>query len=114
MADVYCTNCGEPWDWWFLRDELVYETSLDEDVIENWDMKLTDQIRADFKEIGWVFGENLAHIIRCESCPEGETKQTLRTQLQSVMVDLLGDDIDGIIAEMEDAEWMFGNDLLDQ
>ncbi|MHC4752304.1 MAG: hypothetical protein ACYTFW_20820 [Planctomycetota bacterium] len=111
MADIICPNCKEPWEWWFLKEDLIWETKLDEHVCENWDGTLTDEIRAIFKELGWEFGENISHIIRCEACPQGKTKVTLRSELAAAMSDLLGDDIDGFISEMEDAEYMFGDQL---
>lgn len=111
MPDIICPNCKEPWDWWFLKEELIWETNLDEHVCENWDGTLTPNIRAQLKEAGWEFGERISHIIRCESCPPGETKVTTRSLLAEALSDILGDDIDGFISEMEDAEYLLGDNL---
>lgn len=37
----------------------------------------------------------------------------LRAQLSAMLGDLLGDDIDGLAAELEDAEYMMGGQFLD-
>jgi hypothetical protein len=111
MPDIICPNCKEPWDWWFLKEDLIWEIDLDEKVAEKWDGTLTDELREKFKVIGWEFGERISHIIRCDACPEGETKVSLRSELASAMSDILGDDIDGFISEMEDAEYLFGDAL---
>lgn len=108
MADIICPNCKEPWEWDYIRWDLITDIRS----AKNFDGNLTDEIKEELKEHGWEFGNNLAHIIRCEACPEGETAHTTRTMLADAMSDILGDDIDGFIAEMEDAEYLFG-DLLD-
>ena len=112
--DVTCTNCGEPWDWDEVRYALIYETTLDEHVKEKWDGVLTDEIRAAFKAAGYEFGERVAHLTRCESCPPETVERkrpTLREMVAEATADLLGDDTDGYLAMMEDAELMFGEDL---
>lgn len=78
--DVYCKRCGEPW-------ELDYV---------QWDM--TPQERNHF----WA-GEG------CPSC-QGKTvgKRPFRAELTEVLHDVLGDDLDGLAAELEDAEFMLG------
>lgn len=111
MADIICPNCKEPWEWDFVRFDLIHETNLDDKLIDEWDGKLTDEIRKALKVVGWEFGNNLAHFIRCESCPPGETTHNTRTMLADAMSDILGDDIDGFISEMEDAEYLFGDAL---
>ena len=93
---------------------MIFETSLDEHVKENWDGKLTDKIRHAFEAAGYEFGERVAHLTHCESCPRGaQTHEhpTLRSMIADATADLLGDDIDGYLAMMEDAEYMFGADL---
>ena len=116
MPDCKCTNCGEPWDWFYLRDELIHETSEDYLVKSQKDNfieygVLSNATRFAFKAIGWKFGGTLAHIVRCECCPKGEEKVTMRGMLADAMEDILGDDIDGFISEMEDAEYLFGTEL---
>ncbi len=80
MADLYCTRCGEPWD----MDHVNFEMSPEE--------------RGRFK--------------KSEGCPAcyGKTveKRPFRAQLAAALGDVLGDDEDGLAAEMEDAEAMMG------
>ncbi|RMD67338.1 hypothetical protein D6833_00310 [Candidatus Parcubacteria bacterium] len=82
--DLYCMVCGEPWDVCYVQSDF------------------TPQEKADF-HAG----------LGCPSCegkrPEGGTP--FRSQLAAVAADLLGDDVDGIAAMMEDAEWMFGEEF---
>lgn len=78
--DLYCQICGEPYDVWSLQDMSFSEAQ-------------------DFKA-----GKG------CPCC-EGKKPKNMSayqknvTQLSSVAFDILGDDIDGIAAMMEDAEF---------
>ncbi len=79
--DLYCRRCGEPWD----MDHVNFEMTSDE--------------RNHFKA-----GEG------CPSCYGKEVaKKPFRAELAGAMADLLGDDEDGLAAEMEDAEALMGN-----
>jgi len=82
--DIYCTNCGEPYELWIEDDK---------------DRELIKSVRAG----------------RCPSCkgekPEGGIP--FRAMLASVMGDLLGDDMDGLASEMDDAEYMMGSSFWD-
>lgn len=82
--DLYCQRCGEPFDQYG-----VY----------NGDMTAEEkQLFLDGKE--------------CPSCHGKKIeKKPFRAELASVLSDVLGDDTDGIAAEMDDAEHMFGNEF---
>ena len=79
--DLYCSRCGEPWEVYYVTDEM------------------TPEERDDF------------HAGRgCPSCKGKEVEERpFRAKLTGAMRDILGDDIDGIAAEMEDAEFMLGS-----
>ena len=79
--DLYCQRCGEPYEHYYVMHE----------------MKPDEKQR-------FLNGED------CPSCI-GKTieKQPFRAQVASAMRDILGDDVDGIAAEMEDAEFMMGS-----
>lgn len=81
--DLYCQVCGEPYEVFFVTDDM---TPLE---------------RADF------------HAGRgCPSCKGRKQEKTpFRATLASAMTDVLGDDIDGIAAEMEDAEALMGSEF---
>ena len=78
--DLLCQRCGEPWDIFYITDEM------------------TEEERKDF------------HAGRgCPSCcktpDEGlhlSERQKDAVAAQAAMRDVLGDDIDGLAAEMED------------
>jgi hypothetical protein len=82
--DVYCKRCGEPYELLGITDDF------------------TDEERVRF----WA-GEG------CPCCygkPAPE-KKPFRAVLQEELEGILGDDHDGLAAEMEDAEAMFENEF---
>ena len=83
--DLYCQKCGEPYDCDHVHNEMSSE-----------------------ERNGFLHGEH------CPAC-KGKTveKVPFRAQLSSALSDILGNDLDGIAAEMEDAEAMFGGEFWD-
>lgn len=84
MADVYCKRCGEPWEFLYVQHDMTEEE----------------------RERFWS-GEG------CPACygkPAPE-KKPFRAQLASAFHDVLGDDLDGLAAEMEDAEYLLGKEF---
>ncbi|MDP2729610.1 MAG: hypothetical protein Q8O55_03925 [Dehalococcoidales bacterium] len=82
--DLYCKRCGEPYD------------------MDNVNFEMTTLERIHFKD-----GRG------CPSCyghPAPE-KRPLRAKLQEAAEDVMGDDMDGVAAMMEDAELEFGEDF---
>lgn len=78
--DLYCSRCGEPFD----MDHVNFE--------------MTPEERNHFK-----------HGQGCPSCyGKPVEKRPFRAQLAGAMRDILGDDEDGLAAEMEDAEATLG------
>ena len=79
--DLYCKRCGEPWDYYGVMHG-----------------DLTDEERERFRK-----GEG------CPACyGKAVEKKPFRAELAAVMEDVLGDDLDGVAAEMEDAEYLVG------
>lgn len=79
--DTYCKRCGEPWD--------LYG-------VEHGDMTETE------KERFWR-GDD------CPSCyGKPVEKRPFRAELTTALHGLLGDDLDGLASELEDAEFMLG------
>ena len=73
--DIYCPRCGEPFDVFSLVDDMTPEEARD------------------FKA-----GRG------CPCCKGQEvTERPLRAEATGVLLDVLGDDIDGVAAELEDA-----------
>lgn len=77
--DVYCKRCGEPWE----LDYIQWEVTAEE--------------RNHF----WA-GED------CPACRGQTVEQPFRAQVTAALHDMLGDDLDGLAAELEDAEAMLG------
>jgi len=108
--DVYCKRCGEPWD--------VYG-------VEHGD--LDDEERRRF----WA-GEGCPSCYGkepcdreepCEECSEWDgvfclaskskalTRKPARAELTAALHEIMGDDIDGLAAELEDAEFLLGKEF---
>jgi hypothetical protein len=82
--DVYCKRCGEPWD--------LYG-------VQHGDMTATE------RDSFWS-GEG------CPSCHgKAVEKRPLRADLTSALHEILGDDVDGLAAELEDAEFLLGGEF---
>jgi hypothetical protein len=78
--DVYCPRCGEPFELYYIQHEITPEE----------------------RRAFWA-GEG------CQSCKGKQVKKKpFRAQISAAFRELLGDDVDGIAAEMEDAEVMLG------
>jgi len=82
--DLYCARCGEPWD----MDSVLHGDFTEEE--KNRFQKGID----------------------CPVCHGKEVKERpFRAQLASAMSEILGDDVDGMAAEMEDAEYILGEEF---
>ena len=84
--DIYCCRCGEPWEVDTFHDVADDMGRTFGDVVEEFQ-------RAGCVATGWVSG--------CDRATGGAA--AARAGAMSVLSDLLGDDVDGIAAEM--AEW---------
>jgi hypothetical protein len=80
--DIYCTRCGEPWDLDTFHD-------VADEMGTTWEAAV-----ADFRRRGCVAAG--ADVKWCQ--PE----DTLRGAATAALVDLLGDDVDGVAAMLED------------
>jgi len=84
--DVYCTRCGEPWDVFCLSTPKGHDLEI-----------------------------RNGKILKCGCCPKDPADipagNRRVAELAEVAADLLGDDIDGQAAMLEDAELlgMFGD-----
>ena len=81
--DVYCQKCGEPWDLCEVNElTLQYDQGT----------------AKDFRK-----GKG------CPSCKWGKKLNNVdhkRAEMSSILFDILGDNIDGIASELDDAEYM--------
>uniref|UniRef100_A0A6M3M6M9 Uncharacterized protein n=1 Tax=viral metagenome TaxID=1070528 RepID=A0A6M3M6M9_9ZZZZ len=97
--DILCTRCGEPWDVFSLVDDMSPE--------EAKDLKAGQGCPCCAEK------EKCDKDIACEECPEYLNSRCQAKKfkpinddgryVQKALADILGDDIDGLAAEMEDA-----------
>jgi hypothetical protein len=105
--DVHCSTCGEPWDVYHLRHDAIFETDLTHEEAEAWrtlapGQRLSERYRDRFRAAGWEFGASILDVMRCPCCPKGAKPDPDKTALKAGLVEILGDDEDGIAATMED------------
>lgn len=107
--DVHCSSCGEPWDVYHLRHDAIFETDLDHTEAEAWRTlslaeRLSPRYREKFEAAGYRFGASILNVIRCPACSKNAKPDADKAALKAALVELLGDDEDGIAAAMEDLE----------
>lgn len=105
--DVHCTTCGEPWDVYHLRHDAIYETDLSHEEAKAWTqsspaLRLNDRYREKFRAVGYEFGNSVLNVLRCPACPKDAKPDPDKAAMKAGIVELLGDDEDGIAATMED------------
>ena len=102
MADTYCMKCSEPWDWFYLRDEVLADQS-DFDWAEKQGGVFIDSWDDFGNPTGfWRFRGDGVYIEECPNCFGKNIKPDENAMIRSAMADILGDDTDGFIAEIED------------
>jgi len=106
--DTYCTKCGGPWELNYIMHEVIFETDLCEEDMELWTnlspaAKLAPRYKEALKKEGWSFGGQISHITECPACKgkPADEFSTKRSEYIGALHDVLGDDIDGIVSEME-------------
>lgn len=91
--DIYCPRCGEPWDIDSIHEEVTYRQELGETMVSFYG------IHRDFARRGClaltVFGVSEADCRRDTG--------NARAMASGVLMDILGDDIDGVASLMDDA-----------
>jgi hypothetical protein len=105
--DVHCTTCGEPWDVYHLRFDAIFETDRSHAEAKAWtelspDLKLLNRYREKFKAVGYEFGNSVVNVLRCPACPKDAKPDADRGALKAGIVEILGEDEDGIAATLED------------
>jgi hypothetical protein len=105
--DVHCSTCGEPWDVYHLRHDAIFETDLDPAEAKAWrglssTERLSSRYREKFKAAGYEFGASILDVRHCPGCLKGAQPDPDKAALKAGLVEILGDDEDGIAATMED------------
>jgi len=90
--ELYCQKCDEPWDFWHIQDA------------DGMDAEVEDYGKDGTKpSIRFKAGEG------CPACNWGKNapkKQSLKGMAMGTLFDMLGDDVDGAAAMMDDFEYM--------
>ena len=92
MQDIYCPRCGEPWDIDSLHEETDHRQGSGEEISFNG-------VRRDFSRRGCL-------AMTVYRIPEDECvldTGNARAMASGVLMDILGDDIDGVASLMDDA-----------
>lgn len=93
--DIYCARCGEPWDIDSLHEEVNARQEFGEATFA--------QVRDEFYSRGCVALVTAFGSLTCErSGPVTADGRLSPAMAMSVLVDIMGDDIDGVAAMMED------------
>lgn len=112
--DLYCPRCGEPWDIDSLHEEAELRIGGRDAYLR---LRAADRPRAEehygrvFKEVSESFRREGCVALRefratTEPCEPRSNGGETRAALASAAYDLLGDDIDGAAAMLEDWEQM--------
>ncbi len=83
--DILCSRCGEPWD-----NDTFHDVAEEQGITYR---EAVRRFQADgCGATGW-----------CDPC---EPVHNNRTAVAGMLYDLLGDDVDGAAAMLDDADWM--------
>lgn len=105
--DVHCSSCDEPWDTYHLRHHAIFETDLDHTEAEGWrtlsaGKRLLPLYRGKFKAVGYQFGASIYDVVHCPCCPKDAKPDPNKAALKAGLVEILGDDEDGMASIIED------------
>ena len=111
MADINCTTCGEPWDLDELHQEIehritngVFAPALSESAYAKYYRTLQREFASKGCQAFTSYGPRLL----CEpQSPLSDSGKLTKSAAMIAMLEVCGDDFDGIAAMMEDAE-LFG------
>jgi len=119
-VDIYCTRCAGAWDMDTLHDVIderiaagIFEplekpeqyVGPEYDAYAKAYARYYDTVRDDFYTQGCAALTGYSHVT-CEPAPEPEDGKLSRAHAMSLLVDVLGDDLDGIASMMDDAEYL--------
>jgi hypothetical protein len=128
-VDIYCTRCGEPWDIATFHEvideqhadaiadlrETHYGVRTADEVYgrnghpDRWTSVKSQAYQADYERLFWKPMLDRFHSEGCAAtgwCPPCEPRRTARSMAASALYEIMGDDVDGIAAILEDAEYM--------
>ena len=121
--DMHCRICGEPWDMDTLHDAIKFKmgdgllksitypdgaSTSSKEYVEYREMydSYYSQMRSEFYSQGCkaLYGYNADH---CEpEIPKEGSNKISRSAAMGALIDILGDDLEGIASMMDDAVYM--------
>lgn len=128
MPDVLC-RCGEPWDWWTIRDEVLkfqplYDkmakyggtvTEVGTGVVEDGYREVTkaEIAKSDTPNIeataGYILDPHASwefkvgpYPIQCPACFGQQIEPAENSDIIEALQDVLGNDVDGLMASLKD------------
>ena len=78
MGDVFCRGCGEPWDGYHMRNDMIWDivNNMGEDFCKKFKpAELFESgthakmVRGFLKAEGWEFAGSIFAIAHCPCCP---------------------------------------------
>ncbi len=116
--DTLC-RCGEPWDWWLIRDEVLKDQTLYEKMAKyggyvrerlytsGYDEVPKEKIeyelaRADREGNPYWQLKPGPYPIQCPACFGKNIEPAENSDVIEALQDVLGDDIDGLMSSLED------------
>jgi hypothetical protein len=106
--DLYCQRCGEPWDFYGVYHGDLEPEEKDDFIKGRGCPACNGQVMCTRPNSCQDCDQGAENSQGIFTCLQGHFKRPFRAELASVLTDILGEDVDGIAAEMEDAEWLFG------
>lgn len=126
--DMNCRKCNEPWDWFYIRDDILENQPLYEKMAKSGGYvkenlgndyspheippisllrKGHKRTREEMEALAnWQFAPG-PYILQCPACIGKDIEPNPNADIYAAMADILGDDIDGFMAEVEDMEYLF-------
>lgn len=116
--DTVC-RCGEPWDWWTIRDEVLKDQALYEKMakyggyvracihgpgyteVPRKDIKAAHDRESVYQNEYWEFKPG-PHPIQCPACFGKNIEPAENSDIIEALQDVLGDDVDGLMSSLED------------
>ncbi len=97
--DMLCKNCQEPYDWHFLRNEILISHGMD---------FYGSAQDAPFANLHYHFAPPGPTLVSCPACKGVRQSPEKRenAELLGMISDLMGDDLDGYLTEVADLEDM--------
>ena len=102
--DVHCKRCGEPYDSYHMKFDEIWETDLREELCKVFHGQLTPMYRNALEKLGWKFGGTVFNIKQCPACCDQDMEEP-DNELEEVIEELCGDDLDAIQTEIEDLQY---------